>query len=64
MLLAAVGVLFASSDPDGIEKLTRYQSAGIEASWLGKAEAGLAGVALIYIACLAIGRMVARRRSA
>jgi cobalt/nickel transport system permease protein len=64
VLLAAVGVLFASSDPDGIEKLTRYQSAAAEASWLGKVEAGLAGVTLIYMACLAIGRIVARRRSA
>jgi cobalt/nickel transport system permease protein len=64
VLLAAVGVVFASGDPDGIEKLTRYQSAAVEASWLGKAGAGLAGVALIYAACLGIGRMVARRRSA
>ncbi len=63
VLLAAVGVVFASTQPDGIEKLTRYQS-GAEASWLGKAEMGLAGVALIYAACLGIGRMVARRRSA
>ena len=64
VLLAAGGVVFASTDPDGIEKLTRYHAAAVEASWLGKAEAGLAGVALIYIACMAIGRMVAHRRSA
>ncbi len=63
VLLAAVGVVFASTAPDGIEKLTQAQAAA-EASWLGKAEAGLAGVALIYGACLAIGRVVARHRSA
>jgi hypothetical protein len=64
VLLAAVGVVFASSQPDGIEKLTHYQPGAVEASWLGRAEAGLAGVTLIYMACLAIGRVVARRRSA
>jgi cobalt/nickel transport system permease protein len=63
VLLAAVGVVFASTAPDGIEKLTRYQAV-TEVSWLGKAEAGLFGVVLIYAACLAIGRLVARHRSA
>jgi cobalt/nickel transport system permease protein len=64
VLLAAVGVVFASTAPDGIERLTRYQAAAAESSWFGKAEFGLAGVALIYLACLAIGRVVARHRSA
>jgi len=64
VLLAAVGVVFASGDPDGIEKVTRYHSAAVEASWLGKASVGLAGVALIYAACVGLGRVVARRRSA
>lgn len=63
VLLAAVGVAFASAAPDGIEKITRTQAA-VESSWLGKAEGGLAGVALIYAVCLAIGRVVARHRSA
>ena len=63
VLLAGVGVVFASTSPDGIERLTQAQTAA-EATWLGKAEAGLAGVALIYGACLAIGRVVARHRSA
>lgn len=67
VLLAAVGVVFASAAPDGIERLTEVQSAAsaaMGASWLRKSETGLAGVALIYLACLAIGRLVARRRSA
>jgi cobalt/nickel transport system permease protein len=63
VLLAGVGVVFASTAPDGIEKLTQAQSV-VEASWLGKAETGLAGVALIYAVCLVIGRVVARHRSA
>jgi cobalt/nickel transport system permease protein len=63
VLLAAVGVVFASTAPDGIEKLTRYQAA-VEVSWVGKAGTGLAGLVLIYAACLAIGRLVARHRSA
>lgn len=61
--LAAVGVVFASTAPDGIEKLTAAQAAG-DASWAGKAAAGLAGVALIYAVCLGIGRLVSRHRSA
>jgi hypothetical protein len=63
VLLAAVGVVFASTAPDGIERMTRAQAVE-SASWVGKAEAGLAGVALIYAVCLAIGRAVGRRRSA
>lgn len=63
VLLAAVGVVFASTAPDGIERLTEAQAAA-EAPWLGRAEAGVAGVALIYGACLVVGRVVARRRSA
>lgn len=80
-LLAAVGVLFASADPDGLEKLAR--TIGLEeraralystpladyslrwggSSWPAQAAAGLLGLALIYGLCLAIGRLVARRRS-
>jgi len=62
VVLATVGVLFASAAPDGIEKLTGYQAAFLESGWLRKACAGLAGIALIYGACLAIGRAVARHR--
>ncbi|HYW44524.1 MAG TPA: energy-coupling factor ABC transporter permease [Bryobacteraceae bacterium] len=82
VLLAAVGVLFASTAPDGIERLGQqtgiaaharallstplgnYQAAFLQSPWLSKAAAGLAGLALIYTACLIIGRLVARRGSA
>ncbi len=64
ILLAAVGVVFASTAPDGIEKLTGYQAAGVAEPWLAKAGAGLGGIALIYVACLTVGRLVAFRRSA
>ena len=64
VLLGAVGVLFASTAPDGIERLTRYDAAVLQMPWLGKAGAGLGGLALIYAACLLIGRLAARRGSA
>jgi hypothetical protein len=32
--------------------------------WLAQAGAGLGGLALVYLACLLLGRFVARRRSA
>jgi cobalt/nickel transport system permease protein len=80
VLLAAVGFLFASTAPDGIERLglatgtaharamiatplAGYQWNLSAAPWVRKAGAGLTGIALIYGACLAIGRGVARRRS-
>jgi len=75
-LLAAVGVLFASNNPDGIERLaeitgiaSRAQTliatplAGYQSPWLGQTGAGLAGIAMIYVACLALGRLAARNRS-
>ncbi len=64
LLLAAVGVLFASTAPDGIERLTHFDAAAAAAPWLNKAAAGLGGLALIYAACFCIGRLVARRGSA
>ena len=82
VLLAAVGVLFASTSPDGIQRLalqtgiaaraqallvtpfTGYETAFVASGWLRKASAGLAGLALIYGVCLAIGRVAARRGSA
>jgi cobalt/nickel transport system permease protein len=63
ILMAGVGVVFASSDPDGIQKLTRFDADG-GAGWLAQAGAGIGGVALIYAACLAFSRLVRRRRSA
>jgi len=74
ILLATVGVMFAATAPDPIEKLGRshrffstlftdYQMTVLHNPWLSKATAGLAGLLLIYAACLAIGRAVARNRS-
>jgi cobalt/nickel transport system permease protein len=63
VLMAGVGVVFASSDPDGIQRLTRFQMEP-EAGWLSQSAAGLGGLALIYVVCLALGRVAARRRSA
>ncbi|MBZ5577872.1 MAG: energy-coupling factor ABC transporter permease [Acidobacteriia bacterium] len=63
VLLASVGVLFASSAPDAIQQIT-HQSAAGTGTWLSKSGAGLAGIALIYGACLAIGRVASRNRSA
>jgi cobalt/nickel transport system permease protein len=74
VLLAAVGVLFASTQPDAIEKLAHaqslftaplaeYQAGFLSPPWLRKATAGLAGLALIYGACALFGRVVSRSRS-
>ena len=81
VLLAVVGVLFASTQPDGIQKLAQttgisaqakamfstplsdYQAGFLSSPWLRKATAGLAGLALIYGACVLFGRLVARNRS-
>jgi cobalt/nickel transport system permease protein len=40
-----------------------YQTSFLQSLWLRKASAGLVGIALIYGACLLIGRAVARNRS-
>lgn len=62
VLLAAGGVVFASSAPDGIEQLAIQ--AGIRKPLAGYGGgAGLAGITLLYLVCLAAGR-VARKRSA
>jgi cobalt/nickel transport system permease protein len=81
VMLAAVGVLFASASPDGIEKLGEdtgiasqarsyittplagYEAAFVQSPSLAKAAAGLAGLVLIYVLCVTIGRAVARHRS-
>jgi cobalt/nickel transport system permease protein len=77
VLLATVGTLFASANPDGLERLAeRIGIASREtvlvaapmpdyhAPWMGKAGAGLAGILLIFAVCQLIGRFVARRRGA
>ena len=81
VLLASVGVLFASTAPDGIQNLISqsgvastarlwfqtpfadYQASFLRAGWLSKSAAGLAGLALIYCACVFVGRLAARNRS-
>jgi len=69
--LAAVGavvaaVLFASTAPDAIERLTRTMGGetATESIWLYRVAAGLGGLVLIYVACTVIGRYLARQRSA
>jgi len=81
VLLASVGVLFASAAPDGIERLGQqtgisshvrtlfhtpladYRAAFWQSASLNKAAGGLAGVVLIYGACLLLSRVAARKRS-
>lgn len=78
-LLAGAGVLFASTAPDGLERLAgrlglvehafggaplaNYQIHLFESAWLSKATAGLAGVVLIYVACVLFGKVLARSRA-
>jgi cobalt/nickel transport system permease protein len=81
VLLAVVGVLFASAQPDGLEKLAQsvglssqarvlfttpladYEAGFLRSPWLRKATAGMAGLVLIYAACVLFGRVVSRNRS-
>ena len=74
ILLAAGGVVFASTAPDGIERLAMqtgiaahartliaaplkdYQAAWLGSGWTAQAAAGIAGLGLVYGACLMIGR--------
>jgi cobalt/nickel transport system permease protein len=81
VLLGTVGVLLASTQPDGIERLAEqtgissrirnllhtplanYHAAFLQSDMGGKVMAGLAGVALVYAACVLVGRLVVRNRS-
>ncbi len=81
VLLASVGVFFASTAPDGIQRLgeqtglssqvrtlfhtplAEYRAALWQSASLNRAAAGLAGVALIYGACLLLSRAAGRKRS-
>jgi cobalt/nickel transport system permease protein len=58
-LLVAVGVLFASTAPDGIERVVGL-AAG-DAPWLQKATTGLVGLAVLFVACTVFGRLAAKR---
>jgi hypothetical protein len=67
VVLVTGGVLFASSSPDGIQKLGQaktfvssplagYTIPALGAGWMAKAAAGLAGLGLVYGACVLAGR--------
>ncbi|HML17421.1 MAG TPA: energy-coupling factor ABC transporter permease [Bryobacteraceae bacterium] len=72
VVLAVAGILIASSAPEVIEKyaaaspagmrspLAGYQFAGIASPWLKRALAGVAGIALIYGACVTGGHFLRR----
>jgi cobalt/nickel transport system permease protein len=51
-------------EPFFVTPWANYQTSFLQSLWLRKASAGLVGIALIYGACLLIGRAVARNRSA
>lgn len=74
VLLATVGTLVASTQPDGLERLAEQIGisarekvllaaplADYTAPWFGKPGAGLAGILLIFVACLLLGRVLRRR---
>ena len=75
VVMAAAGTLLASTNPDGIERLAAQ--IGISArqkvleaplmdyhsAWLSRAGAGIAGLVIIYAACMLLGRIMARNRS-
>jgi cobalt/nickel transport system permease protein len=63
-LLAAVGVLVASTHPDGIERLLHRAPGLLDAPWFRKTAEGLAGVVAIFVLTALAGRLIARRRSA
>jgi cobalt/nickel transport system permease protein len=67
VVLVTGGVLLASTSPDGIEQLghskalmntplSGYSIPVLGSGWLPKAGAGMAGLALVYGACVLIGR--------
>lgn len=82
VLLAAVGTMFASASPDGLEKIAEhvgisaqaralvsspladYEANFFDSAWIRKAAAGLAGLSIVYLVCVGLGRWVSRQRSA
>jgi cobalt/nickel transport system permease protein len=62
VVLAVFGILVASIDPDGIQKLVSVQP-DFGSPWLRKAGAGLAGLIVIYGACMLGGKLLTRPRS-
>lgn len=76
LLIACIGVLFASSLPDGFESLAEktgvashgklmfetafsdYEWKSVDSPWLKKAGAGIAGLAVVYLLCAALARLI------
>jgi cobalt/nickel transport system permease protein len=67
VLMVTGGALFASTAPDGIERLSQAKKLfstplcgnavmGLGSGWLPKVGAGMAGLALVYGACVLMGR--------
>jgi cobalt/nickel transport system permease protein len=79
-VLGVTGFVLASTAPDGIQKLALqlglttkssfhgpfadYAVGYFDSPWLRRATAGLAGLLVIYGICAAVGKMIARQRSA
>lgn len=72
ILLVTAGVLVASTHPDGIQKLgtaksfitspfADYEISFLTSPWLKRAGGGLAGVFLIYIVVMSVGRSISKR---
>jgi cobalt/nickel transport system permease protein len=77
VVLTVVGILIASTNPDGIQQLASahvptwlhapladYRVNGIESPWLRRAVAGLAGLVLICGVCVATGKLIGKQRNA
>jgi hypothetical protein len=80
LTLGLAGFLWASSAPDGIQRLglqlglaaqtgfhapfADYTAGHFDSAWLRKATAGLAGLLVVYAVCIAFAKMIGRRRSA
>src|ERR1700676_1241206 len=80
LALGLVGFLWASSAPDGIQRLgiqlglaakasfhaplADYAAGNFDSGWLRRATAGLAGLLVVYAVCVAFAKMIGRRRSA
>lgn len=80
LVLGLVGFLWASAAPDGIQHLgmqlglasktgfhapfADYTAFSFDSAWLRRATAGLAGLLLVYAACVALAKMIGRQRSA
>jgi cobalt/nickel transport system permease protein len=61
--LAVAAPFLASAMPDGIQKLLANRSLDdVLAPWLSRSLAGVAGIAIVYVICLVIARLIAASR--